>query len=251
MVKNIIVSGATSGFGEAIAKQFAQEGHQIWLTGRRRDRLEAIKSQLSKYTKVAIADFDIRNRQAVETFATEVKKDWGKVDILVNNAGLALGNESIDKGDPDDWDVMIDTNIKGLLYMSRAFASMMTKKQLGHIINIGSTAGKMAYENGNVYCATKFAVDALTQSMRIDLLSYGIKVTSINPGMAETEFSTVRYKGDQQKAQAVYEGFNPLLAQNVADIVSYCASLPENVCINDLTVTCLRQANSVYKNKEK
>jgi NADP-dependent 3-hydroxy acid dehydrogenase YdfG len=169
---------------------------------------------------------------------------------LVNNAGLAAGFGTIDEGDTDDWDLMIDTNVKGLLYVTRQVAPLMKAKARGHIINIGSIAGKNVYRNGNVYCATKFAVDALSKAMRIDLLPYGIKVTAINPGMAETEFSLVRYKGDEVKARSVYNDVKPLTADDIADIAYYCATQPPHVCIDDITVTCLTQANSFYNIKE-
>ena len=172
------------------------------------------------------------------------------IDILVNNAGLASGLATIDEGDIDDWETMIDTNLKGLLYVTRQIAPMMRARAAGHIINIGSTAGKQVYKNGNVYCATKFAVDALNQAMRIDLLPYGIKVTAINPGMAETEFSLVRFHGDEERAKNMYTGINALQAEDIANIAWYCATLPPHVCINDLTVTCLTQATSVYAIKE-
>lgn len=249
MTKNIIITGATSGFGQAIAERFAQKGHQLWLTGRRSERLEAFKKTLGEFCDIHVSAFDIRNRKEVEAFQQALARRWDKVDVLVNNAGLALGSSTLDEGDPDDWDTMIDTNVKGLLYMTKAIVPMMIARQSGHILNIGSTAGKMVYQNGNVYCATKFAVDALSQTMRIDLLPHHIKVTSINPGMAETEFSIVRYKGDIQKARDVYESFTPLEARDIAGIVDYCVNLPEHVCVNDLTVTCTQQANSVYKVK--
>lgn len=252
MAKNIIITGATSGFGKAIAERFSEDGHHLWLVGRRENRLQEIQQELAaKGAEIHITRLDVRDKQQVAAFGREVEKQWkGKVDILINNAGLALGTGSVEVGNPDDWDTMIDTNIKGLLYVSRAISPLMCAQKSGHIINIGSTAGKVVYQGGNVYCATKFAVDALSQTMRIDLLPYHIKVTSINPGMAETEFSIVRYKGDEEKAKKVYEGFLPLAAQDIADIVHYCSNLPEHVCINDLTVTCTQQANSVYKVKE-
>lgn len=250
MPKNIIITGATSGFGKAIAEKLSSENNQLWLIGRRTERLEELEKSLSKKNvSVRYSTLDVRNKKAVKNFGEEVLKSWGKVDILINNAGLALGAKGLDEGDTDDWDIMIDTNMKGLLYMTRAISPMMRKEGKGHIVNVGSTAGKIVYQGGNVYCATKFAVDALSQAMRIDFLPYGIKVTSINPGMAETEFSIVRFKGDESKAKKVYEGFNPLVAKDVADIVDYCTSLPEHVCINDLTVTCTQQANSIYKLK--
>lgn len=244
----VFVTGATSGFGKAIAEKFATAQNQLWLTGRRKDRLTELKQQLeTKGAKVWISELDVRDKERVEAVVAEVGAEWTGVDILVNNAGLALGLSSIDRGDTEDWDTMLDTNVKGLLYVTRAISPMMREQQSGHIINIGSTAGKVVYQNGNVYCATKFAVDALTQTMRIDLLPYNIKVTAINPGMAETEFSLVRFKGDADKAEKAYTGFEALTAEDVADAVYYCATLPPHVCINDLTITCTQQANSVYK----
>lgn len=251
MNKTILVTGATSGFGKAIATIFAKNGYDVCVTGRRDDRLAALKQELeSAYgINVTTLKFDVRNREEVTEAISRFKEQLSTIDILVNNAGLAAGLSTIDEGDIDDWDVMIDTNIKGLLYVTRQVVSMMKQKG-GHIINIGSTAGKLVYKNGNVYCATKFAVDALSQSMRIDLLPYGIKVTAINPGMAETEFALVRFKGDAERAKNVYTGLTPLNAQDIADTVYYCASLPPHVCINDLTITCTNQANGIYSIKD-
>jgi 3-hydroxy acid dehydrogenase / malonic semialdehyde reductase len=244
----VFITGATSGFGKAIAEKFAAAGNSIWLTGRRTERLEELKQQLSADNiEILVSTLDVRDKQAVNILAQEVQQKWGAPDLLVNNAGLALGISSIDEGDTEDWDTMLDTNVKGLLYVTRALSPLMRGQQSGHIINIGSTAGKVVYQNGNVYCATKFAVDALTQSMRIDLLPHNIKVTAINPGMAETEFSLVRFKGDSDKAEKFYTGFQALKAEDIADAVYYCANLPPHVCINDLTITCTQQANSVYK----
>jgi 3-hydroxy acid dehydrogenase/malonic semialdehyde reductase len=252
MNKTILITGATSGFGRAIATRFAKEGYTVCITGRRGDRLADIKRELEQQYKVKVVPlvFDVRDRRQVETAISKLKEQVSSIDILVNNAGLASGMAAIDEGNIDDWEVMIDTNLKGLLYVTRQVAPMMRAQAGGHIINIGSTAGKQVYKNGNVYCATKYAVDALNQAMRIDLLPYGIKVTAINPGMAETEFSLVRFKGDKERAKNVYEGIKPLQAENIADIAWYCASLPPHVCINDLTVTCLTQATSVYAIKE-
>jgi 3-hydroxy acid dehydrogenase/malonic semialdehyde reductase len=252
MNKTILITGATSGFGRAIAVKFAENGYTVCIAGRRENRLAELKAELEdKYkVKVVTLAFDIRDRQQVEAAITHLKTQVDRIDILVNNAGLASGLSSIDEGDIDDWEVMIDTNIKGLLYVTRQVAPIMTKQASGHIINIGSTAAKTVYKNGNVYCATKFAVDALNQAMRIDMLNYGIKVTAIHPGMAETEFSLVRFKGDEERAKGVYADFNPLRAEDIADIAWYCATLPPHVCINDLTVTCLTQATSVYSIKE-
>ena len=252
MNKTILITGATSGFGRAIAVKFAQNGYTVCVTGRRENRLAELKKELEEQYKVKVVTlaFDVRNKTEVETAITYLKTQVTGIDILVNNAGLAAGLSSIEDGDTDDWDVMIDTNLKGLLYVTRQVAPIMTAQASGHIINIGSTASKMVYKNGNVYCATKFAVDALNQAMRIDLLNYGIKVTGINPGMAETEFSLVRFKGDEDRAKGVYSEIKPIQAEDIADIAWYCATLPPHLCINDLTVTCLTQATSVYSIKE-
>jgi NADP-dependent 3-hydroxy acid dehydrogenase YdfG len=251
MKKTILITGATSGFGKAIASRFAKEGYDVCITGRREDRLDELKHELEQYGgKVVTLAFDVRDKAQVKDAIDYLKQQVKGIDILVNNAGLAAGMATIDEGDTDDWDAMIDTNLKGLLYVTRQIAPMMREQAGGHIINIGSTAGKVVYKNGNVYCATKFAVDALNQAMRIDLLPYGIKVTAIHPGMAETEFSLVRFKGDEERAKNIYADINPLQAGDIADIAWYCASLPPHVCINDLTVTCLTQANSVYSIKE-
>lgn len=252
MKKTIFVTGATSGFGKAIAALFAQKGYDVVISGRRRERLDALKQELERQYGVNVTAlcFDVRDKAAVEQAINALKEQVPHIDVLVNNAGLAAGLATIDEGNTDNWDRMIDTNIKGLLYVTRQIAPMMREQCSGHIINIGSTAGKLAYRNGNVYCATKFAVDALSQSMRIDLLPYGIKVTAINPGMAETEFSLVRFDGDEERAAKMYEGVNALKAEDIADAVYYCASLPPHVCINDLTLTCLTQANGFYAIKE-
>lgn len=255
MNKNILITGGTSGFGKAIAIKFAENGYNISITGRRKERLEELKSYITSMYGVEVntLQFDIRNKAEVIEAIADLKKKVKNIDILVNNAGLAAGVASIEEGDMDDWDTMIDTNVKGLLYITRQIAPMMKEVKKGHIINIGSTAGKLVYKNGNVYCATKYAVDALNQAMRIDLLPYGIKVTVINPGMAETEFSLVRFKGDDDKAKNVYDDLEPLVAEDIANVAFYCASLPEHVCINDLTLTCLNQANGIYtvRNKDK
>ncbi len=249
-MKTIFITGATSGFGLAIATRFAAGGYKLMITGRRAERLSQIAAGLQSDYGVSVTplSFDIRNngevREAVATIGDSA------IDILVNNAGLAAGLATVDAGDTDDWDQMIDTNVKGLLYITRAISPRMVARGSGHIINIGSTAGKLVYKNGNVYCATKYAVDALTQAMRIDLLPHRIKVTSINPGMAETEFSLVRFKGDEGRAKSVYEGLQPLQATDIADAAWYCAGLPPHVCINDLTITCLSQANGFYSLKE-
>ncbi len=250
MSKTVLVTGATSGFGKEIARIFAKNGNTVCITGRRADRLDELKKELeTNGVRVIALQFDVRDRKAVANAVEELKAQVDKIDILINNAGLASGLSSIDEGDMDDWDVMIDTNVKGLLYVTRMVVPLM-KHGGTHIINISSTAAKTVYKNGNVYCATKFAVDALTQAMRIDLLPYGIKVTAINPGMAETEFSIVRFKGDTDRARSVYQGFQPLRAEDVANVVYFTTTLPPHVCINDLTLSPLNQANSVYNLKD-
>jgi 3-hydroxy acid dehydrogenase/malonic semialdehyde reductase len=247
----ILITGATSGFGKAIALRFAAEGHHCIITGRREDRLEDVANEIAQHkVEVLPLALDVRDRIAVEDTMTNLEERWQDIDILVNNAGLALGRDSFENADIDDWDTMIDTNVKGLLYMSRAVLPYFIRNKKGHIINIGSTAGKEVYKEGNVYCASKFAVNAISEAQRIDLLPYGIKVTCINPGAAETEFSSVRFKGDEQKAATVYEGYQPLKAEDIADVVFYCSTLPRHVCINDLVMTSLAQANSFYTFKQ-
>ncbi|WP_291907714.1 SDR family NAD(P)-dependent oxidoreductase [Chitinophaga sp. CB10] len=247
----VLVTGATAGFGEACAITFASKGYDVIITGRRKERLEALSTQLAQEygTNVLALNFDVRNEQEVASVLGGIPEEWKAIDILVNNAGLAAGLSSIEEGSLDDWNAMIDTNVKGLLYVSRVVMPWMRARTTGHIINIGSTAAKHVYAKGNVYCATKAAVDAISQGMRIDLLPYRIKVTAIHPGAAETEFSMVRFKGDEEKAKAVYQGFIPLSAQDVADVVFYVTTLPAHVCINDLVLTPLQQANAYYIDK--
>lgn len=245
---NIVITGASSGIGKAIAEKFlnSQPDAALWLIARRSNRLEALQKQY-KDRNIKISIVDVRHQNEVNEWAEKVQAAWGKVDILVNNAGLAVGVQKFQDGLVEDWETMIDTNIKGLLYVSKAFIPLLKKSEAAQIVNIGSTAGKMVYENGNVYCATKFAVEAIGQTLRIDLLKEQIKVTNINPGMVNTEFSLVRLKGDALAADKVYDGYQVLLAADVADAVYYCCQLPKHVCINDLTITCTQQANSVYK----
>ncbi|HPH86157.1 MAG TPA: SDR family NAD(P)-dependent oxidoreductase [Ferruginibacter sp.] len=247
----VLITGATAGIGKACAEKFAAAGYDLIITGRRKTRLAELKSTLESTfgIKVYPLAFDIQKRESVFSAIQELPEDWKNISILVNNAGLALGRDSFENADLDDWDTMMHTNVDGLLYMSRAVLPCMIKHKKGHIINIGSIAGKEVYENGNVYCASKFAVDAISKSMRIDLLKYGIKVTAIHPGAVETEFSLVRYKGDETKANAAYDGFIPLTAMDIADTVFYSASLPSHVCINELIITCTQQAGTYYFNK--
>ena len=252
MNKIILVTGATSGFGKAIAEKFASEKWNCIITGRRKERLDELAEQLTSNYKINVLPlaFDVSKKEEVFSAIENLKDEWRNIDVLVNNAGLAAGRDLFDKASLDDWDTMIDTNIKGLLYVSKAVIPLMIKNKKGHIINIGSTAAKEVYKEGNVYCATKHAVNAISEAQRIDLLQHKIKVTAIHPGAAETEFSLVRFKGDEQKAKAVYEGFEPLHAADIANTVFYCANLPTHVCINDLVITCTAQANSFYTYKE-
>ncbi len=246
MKKIVMITGATAGFGEATAHEFAKNGYDLIITGRRVDRLNALSETLARSygAEVFILNFDVRNNTQTQKSIYNLPAKWQNIDVLVNNAGLASGFGPVQDGNIEDWDKMIDTNVKGLLYVTRCVAPMMIKNKKGHIINIGSTAGKEAYLNGNVYCATKFAVDALTKSMRIDMLPHGIRVTSVCPGMAETEFSLVRFHGDSDKAKNVYKGLEPLSAKDIADVIYFVASRPANVNIADIVVTPLAQANT-------
>lgn len=253
MKRIVLVTGATSGFGAAIARRFGASGFDLILTGRRGERLTALKNELEKdhsAVRVMTCCFDIRNKKECFAAIDSLPEEWKSIDILINNAGLAAGRDFFDEASIDDWDTMIDTNIKGLLYLSKAVIPLMKKRAYSHIINMGSIAGKEVYEKGNVYCATKYAVDAISQSMRIDLLKYNIKVTAIHPGAAETEFSLVRFKGDSQAAARMYEGYTPLSAEDIADVAYYVANLPPHVCINDIVITPTAQASSFYLNKK-
>jgi 3-hydroxy acid dehydrogenase / malonic semialdehyde reductase len=246
MNRTILITGATSGFGEACARKFADSGDHLILTGRRKDRLEALQHELEGKARILPLIFDVQDKEAVFAAIASIPEPWRKIDILINNAGLALGRDYFDEANLQDWETMIDTNVKGLLYVSKAVLPLMIPAGTGHIINLGSVAGKEVYEKGNAYCGSKFAVDALSKSMRIDLLRHGIKVTAIHPGAADTEFSSVRFKGDEGQARKIYEGYTPLSASDVADTIHYCASLPPHVCINDLVITCTAQADAIY-----
>ena len=250
MSKIILVTGASSGFGKAIATKFAAGGWNVIITGRRKEKLEVLAKTLeAKFgIKTLSLIFDVQDKKAVFDNLQNLPNEWQAINILVNNAGLALGRDSFENANLEDWETMIDTNVKGLLYASKAVLPMLIKEK-GHIINIGSTAGKEVYKDGNVYCASKHAVDAISKAQRIDLLPYQIKVTAIHPGAADTEFSVVRFKGDAEKAKAVYNGYTPLMAEDIADTVWYVANTPAHVCINDLVITCTAQANSMYLQK--
>jgi 3-hydroxy acid dehydrogenase/malonic semialdehyde reductase len=245
MNKTIMITGATAGFGKATAVKFAENGYNIIITGRRKELLDKLENQLnaSYNVKVLALCFDVRKKEEVEAVISMLTEEWKKIDILVNNAGLAVGLSHIQDGDTDDWDRMIDTNVKGLLYVTRVVSQLMIKMNKGHIFNIGSIAGKDVYENGNAYCASKFAVGALSKAMRIDMLKNNIRVTLIAPGMADTEFSLVRFKGDEQRAKNVYKGFDALTAEDIADVIYYCATLPDHVCINEIEITPTQQAD--------
>ena len=246
-----LITGATSGFGKATAIRFAEHGYNVIITGRREDRLNELEDYIKENFEVDVLTlcFDVRNREETINELNAIPHDWKDITVLVNNAGLAAGLSTIQDGDIDDWETMIDTNLKGLLYVTRTVSPWMIKNNKGHIINIGSIAGKDVYPKGNVYCATKFAVDALSRAMRIDMLPHGIRVTAIHPGAAETEFSLVRYHGDAEKAKSVYAGYEPLIADDIADIAYFAASRPAHVVLNEIVVTPTAQAAPAYWHK--
>lgn len=251
MNKTVLITGATSGFGEAMAYVFAAAGDRLILTGRNENKLAAISADLISKHNVAVHTlcFDIQHKEAVFAAVQSLPAAFTSIDVLINNAGLALGRDSFQDASIEDWETMIDTNVKGLLYISKAVLPLLINNKKGHIINIGSTAGVEVYKDGNVYCASKHAVAAISKSMRIDLLPHHIKVTAIHPGAAETNFSSIRFKGDAAKAAAVYEGYKALEAVDVANIAYYATTLPDHVCINEFVVTCTSQANSFYLQK--
>ncbi len=246
MNKIAFITGATAGIGKASAELFAKNGYNIIITGRRKERLDEFSLHLKSTYKIDVLalNFDVRNFNEVEKIVSSIPDNWKNINVLLNNAGLAAGLSTIQEGNINDWERMIDTNIKGLIYMTRNIAPIMVKNGYGHIINIGSIAGKEVYANGNVYCATKHAVDALNKGMRIDLLPHNIKVTAINPGMVETEFSIVRFNGDEERAKSVYKGLQPLLPEDIAETVYWVATRPAHVNINDIVIMPTVQANS-------
>ena len=251
MNKTVLITGASSGIGEACAKKYAADGDRLILTGRRADRLNALKTELEKdfSTEILALIFDVQDKKAVDKNLGTLPTEWQKIDLLINNAGLAAGKDSFENADINDWETMLNTNVHGLLYVSKQIIPLMIANKKGHVVNIGSIAGKEVYENGNVYCASKFAVDAISKSMRIDLLKHSIKVTCIHPGAVETEFSLVRFKGDENKAADTYNGMVPLSGNDIADSIFYCTQLPDHVCINELVITPTQQANAYYTHR--
>lgn len=249
--KTTLITGATSGIGQATARLFAKEGVRLVICGRRQERLDALVSELSKLTEVHALNFDVRERSRVLDAIDGLPSSFSEIDILINNAGNAHGLNPIQEGSVDDWDAMMDINVKGLLYVSKAIIPKMVERKTGHIINIGSTAGKEVYPNGSVYCASKHAVDAINKGMRLDLNGKGIRVGAVNPGLVETEFSEVRFKGDTDRADKVYQNFTPLRPEDIADIIWFAVTRPPHVNIADLTVMCLDQASSTIVNKTK
>lgn len=249
MKKTVLITGATSGIGKATAQILGKNNYKIVLCGRRIDRLKELEKELSAFTEVHSLSFDVRDKNAAFDSINNLPEEFSAIDILINNAGNAHGLDPIQNGDVDDWDAMIDINVKGLLYVSKAVMPKMIERKSGHIINIGSTAAKEVYPNGNVYCASKHAVDAITAGMRIDLNPFGIRVGAIHPGMVVTEFSEVRFKGDIERASNVYKGFDPLQAENIADIIHFVVSRPYHVNIADLVVMSTAQASSTIVKK--
>ncbi|MCU7492754.1 MAG: SDR family oxidoreductase [Bacteroidota bacterium] len=250
--KVVFITGATSGIGKACAEEFAKAGSNLILCARRIDILNIISENIRKEFGVKVYDFklDVRNRKAVESAIDSLPEEWKNIDILVNNAGLAVGMNKFYEDNPDNWDVMIDTNVKGLLYVSRAVVPLMVKRDSGHIINLGSIAGQQAYPKGSVYCATKHAVDAITKSLRMDLVETKIKVSSIDPGMVETNFSVIRFEGDAEKAKNVYRGLDPLVGKDIAETIVFMASRPAHVVIADVVIYPVHQASATVSYKK-
>ncbi len=250
--QTIMITGATAGIGRATAYLFARHGWNLIITGRREERLREVENEIKNLSEVKVISlaFDVRDKASVNNAIRSLPHDWKTIDVLLNNAGLAQGLSLIQEGNMDDWETMIDTNIKGLLYVSREIMPLMIENGSGHIINVGSIAGKEAYLKGNVYCSTKHFVDAISKSMRIDLLAHRIKVTAVHPGAVETEFSIVRFKGDEKRAKGAYMGYTPLTAEDIAEIIYFAAARPAHVVINDIVITPLAQANTFYMVKD-
>ena len=249
MKKTAFITGATSGIGRATARRLAEDEIRLVLCGRRKDRLDALADELGNQTDVHTLQFDVRDKEKLDKAIASLPEDFSSIDILINNAGNAHGLDTIQEGNTDDWDAMMDINVKGLLYVSRAIIPKMIEQQSGHIINIGSTAGKEVYPKGNVYCASKHAVDAINQGMRMDLNDHGIRVGAVNPGLVETAFSNVRFKGDDDRAKDVYKGFDPLKPEDIADIIHFVVTRPYHVNIADLVVLPTAQASSTIVKK--
>lgn len=248
--KIALITGASSGIGRATAEAFAQLGMNLILCGRRLDRLHELQESLGEAVKTHPLTFDVRDRAAVESAFENLPDEWWAIDVLVNNAGNAHGLSPIQDGDVDDWDAMMDGNVKGLLYVSKAVMPGMKERRRGHIVNVSSVAGKQTYPNGNVYCASKAAVEAISEGMRLDLNPFGIRVTNVAPGAVETEFSAVRFKGDQRRADAVYQGFSPLTAHDVADVIAFAVTRPPHVMIADLLIFPTAQASAMVLKRE-
>ncbi len=245
----VLITGATSGIGEATARLLATNNFKLILCGRRKDRLKKLADELNSHTETTTLSFEVRNQKEVAASIESLPTEWREIDVLVNNAGNAHGLDPIQTGSIEDWDAMMDINVKGLLYVTKSVLPIMTKRNSGHIINIGSIAGKEVYANGNVYCASKFAVDAVTKGMRIDLNAHGIKVTAIHPGLVETEFSLVRFKGDEERSKNVYKGFDPLVGNDIADLILFALTRPAHVVIADLVVLPTAQASATVVKK--
>ena len=242
MKKTIFITGATSGIGKATAEVFAKQGHRLIICGRRKEVLDNLQIQLSNFTDVYSLVFDVRNQQEVQNAINSLPEDWKNIDVLVNNAGNAHGLEPISDANISDWDAMMDGNVKGLLYVSQPIIKLMKANNSGHIVNISSVAARQTYANGTVYCASKKAVDVISEGMRLELTEFGIKVTNVQPGAVETDFSKVRFKGDEKRAATVYAGYEPLIAEDIADAISYCVNAPDRVSIAEICIYPKAQA---------
>lgn len=248
-MKTILITGATSGIGRSTAELFAKQGNRIIICGRRNEVLEALNKELSQITDVFSLKFDVRNLNEVESAIQSLPENWKNIDVLINNAGNAHGLQPLSDGNTDDWDMMIDGNVKGLLYVSKTIIPAMKERNSGHIVNISSVAARQTYVNGVVYCSTKKAVDVISEGMRLELTEFGIRVTNIQPGAVETDFSLVRFKGDAERAATVYAGYEPLTAEDIADSIAYCVNAPKHVCVSDMTIYPAAQAEprTIYR----